>query len=38
MHAYFDGYVHSNTVLNESMVQYKQTAHARLEVKDKRDF
>lgn len=29
MHAYFDGYVHSNAMLNESIVQCKKTVHAR---------
>lgn len=38
MNTYFDGYVQSNTMLNEFVVQYDKITHARLEAKEKEDF
>lgn len=38
MSAYFDGYVHSNTMLNEFMVQHDKIVLARLKAEEKEDF
>lgn len=38
MNAYFDGYVHSNTMLKEFVVEYNKTVVARRDVKEREDF
>lgn len=38
MKAYFDGYLDSNTMLNEFVVQYNKAVHARREAEKKEDF
>lgn len=38
MKAYFDGYVHSNTMLNEFVVHYDKAVHAWREAEEKEDF
>lgn len=38
MNAYFDGYMHSNTMLNKVVFQYKKVVHACGEAKEKEDF
>lgn len=38
MKAYFDGYLDSNTMLNEFVVHYNKAVHARREAEKKEDF
>lgn len=38
MNAYFDRYVHANTMLNEFLVQYDKAVRARREAEEREDF
>lgn len=35
MNAYFEGYVHSNTTLNEFVVQYDKAVYTQRDAKEK---
>lgn len=38
MNAFFDGYVHSNTMLNKFLTQYDKTVRAPQQAQEKRGF
>lgn len=38
MNAYFDRYVHSNVMMNDSVVYYNKIVHTYQEAKEKEDF